>query len=117
LTFYDPETGVFGALGHSVNDIETGVIIPLPRRTIMHSVVTDVIIGKAGMPDSCAVPSASIISSQADRQLLKRHFGTLDSNDMIRGKKALLSRKLLKSGRAGNDPLERLRLRGQRIQR
>ena len=26
LTFYDPASGIFGALGHSINDVDTGNI-------------------------------------------------------------------------------------------
>jgi stage IV sporulation protein B len=50
MTFYDPETGTFGALGHSVNDIETGIRIPMRSGTVSSSVVTDVAQGKAGLP-------------------------------------------------------------------
>lgn len=32
LTFCDPDTGIYGALGHSVNDEESGVILPLGER-------------------------------------------------------------------------------------
>ena len=50
MTFYDPATGIFGALGHSVNDIETGILIPMRSGTVTSSVVTDVVQGKAGLP-------------------------------------------------------------------
>ena len=29
LTFYDPETGAFGALGHGINDVDTSLLMPL----------------------------------------------------------------------------------------
>ena len=50
LTFYDPKTGVFGALGHAVNDADTGVTVPLRDGVIMPSSITDVIPGKSGEP-------------------------------------------------------------------
>jgi len=50
VTFYDPETGSFGALGHSVNDPETGECIAISGGNIMSASVTDVDKGKAGDP-------------------------------------------------------------------
>lgn len=50
VTFYDPETGDFGALGHSVNDPETGECIPITGGTVMRASVTDVVVGKSGHP-------------------------------------------------------------------
>ena len=29
VTYYDPNTGAFGALGHGVNDAETSILMPL----------------------------------------------------------------------------------------
>ena len=50
LTFYDPESGVFGALGHGINDVDTALLVPLASGSIMQSTVTDVIRGQCGNP-------------------------------------------------------------------
>jgi len=50
MTFYDPETGVFGALGHSINDSESGVQMPLEKGVITRASVSDVTKGKPGAP-------------------------------------------------------------------
>ena len=42
VTFYDPETGLFGALGHSINDVDTGILLPLGDGTITSATVSDV---------------------------------------------------------------------------
>ena len=90
LTFFDPKTGAFGALGHSVNDIETGVIIPLRGGTIMHSVVTDVIQGKAGMPGQLRGSfNADNILGSLTVNSPSGIFGTMKAGDLIRGKAAL----------------------------
>ena len=34
LTFYDPETGAFGALGHGINDVDTALLMPLESGSI-----------------------------------------------------------------------------------
>jgi len=39
VTFYDPKTGIFGALGHAVSEVETGALIPLGEGTIMPATV------------------------------------------------------------------------------
>jgi len=50
LTFYDPETGVYGGLGHGINDIDSGVIMPLGRGDIFMSTVTEIKKGSPGAP-------------------------------------------------------------------
>jgi stage IV sporulation protein B len=50
ITFYDPETGVYGALGHAINDMDTGLIMPLGKGSIMEATVVDVKRGAAGCP-------------------------------------------------------------------
>lgn len=48
VTFYDPETGLFGALGHSINDADTGVLLPLGEGFISPATVSDVLRGEKG---------------------------------------------------------------------
>ena len=50
LTFCDPESGTFGALGHSVNDSDTGLTIPLREGTITDAQIVSVRPGAAGVP-------------------------------------------------------------------
>ena len=49
-TFYDPESGVFGALGHGINDIDTSLLMPLQSGSIMYASVTSVKKGVSGNP-------------------------------------------------------------------
>lgn len=50
MTFCDPATGLFGALGHSINDIDTTLLMPLESGSIMYASVSDVKKGEAGAP-------------------------------------------------------------------
>jgi len=50
LTFCDPDSGVFGALGHSINDSETGLTIPLRNGSITQAQIVAVHPGAAGTP-------------------------------------------------------------------
>ena len=48
VTFYDPETGLFGALGHSISDVDTGVLLPISSGHITGASVTGVRKGESG---------------------------------------------------------------------
>ncbi|MDQ2086635.1 SpoIVB peptidase [Herbivorax sp. ANBcel31] len=50
LTFYDPETGGFGALGHGITDIDTGILMPLDEGEIVESSILAVKKGRQGEP-------------------------------------------------------------------
>ncbi len=50
MTFYEPESGVFGALGHGINDVDTALLMPLQSGSIMYAEVTDVQKGACGAP-------------------------------------------------------------------
>lgn len=50
MTYYDPETGRYGALGHAISDSDTGLIIPIGEGKILHADVTGVSPGKSGVP-------------------------------------------------------------------
>lgn len=50
MTFYDPASGVFGALGHGVNDTDTNLLLTLDSGAIMPSTVKAVKPGQAGDP-------------------------------------------------------------------
>ena len=50
VTYLDPQTGAFGALGHGVNDPETGVLLPLADGDVCRARVVDVKRGASGAP-------------------------------------------------------------------
>ena len=50
LTFYDPRTGDYGALGHAIADIDTGVLLPVGDGALYANRVTDVTPSVAGSP-------------------------------------------------------------------
>lgn len=50
VTYYDPDTGSFGALGHGVNDVDTAILMPLEAGVVVQSSVADVQKGKSGTP-------------------------------------------------------------------
>lgn len=50
VTFYDPATGAFGALGHGINDVDTALLMPLESGSILPATVAGVEKGKSGAP-------------------------------------------------------------------
>ncbi|MGE5614154.1 MAG: SpoIVB peptidase [Bacillota bacterium] len=50
LTYYDPETGKFGALGHGITDIDTGTLMSVKSGEIMESNILGIKMGRAGSP-------------------------------------------------------------------
>ena len=50
LTYYDPEDGGFGALGHAITDIDTGVLMPVGEGEIYDNRVVDVTPSREGAP-------------------------------------------------------------------
>lgn len=50
VTFYDPDTGTFAALGHGINDVDTGLLMPLQSGAIMPSRVSGLVPGEKGCP-------------------------------------------------------------------
>ncbi len=50
LTFYDPEAGGFGALGHGVYDIDTKELMNIRQGQITHSSVKEIKKGEKGVP-------------------------------------------------------------------
>lgn len=50
LSFYDPETGAYGALGHAITDVDTGKPLTVSQGQILKATVVDVKKGQKGAP-------------------------------------------------------------------
>ena len=50
LTFYNPETNTFGALGHGISDSDTGKLLPVSTGEILPSTIISVEKGVSGKP-------------------------------------------------------------------
>ena len=90
MTFYDPETGIFGALGHAINDVDTGVLIPLREGSVMRSSITDIIPGQAGSPGQLLGTFnvedgiGSLTTNTTDGI-----FGLMEVDDLVKSKKTM----------------------------
>ena len=50
LTFVDPQTGAFGALGHAISDVDTGIMLPVAEGGMYESAVVEVRRSERGAP-------------------------------------------------------------------
>lgn len=50
MTFYDPETNAFGALGHGITDVDTGTLMKIDNGEILNSNIVNVKKGLKGSP-------------------------------------------------------------------
>ncbi len=48
LTFFDPQTGTFGGLGHAICDVDTGEIVPIDKGTVVGANIIDIRKGQKG---------------------------------------------------------------------
>ncbi len=80
ITFYDPNTKMFGGLGHPVCDVDTGEILPLHSGEVVPVTINGLNKGRSGQPGELV---GSFISSFSMGSLLLNNqsglFGELDS--------------------------------------
>lgn len=50
ITFYDPETHVYGALGHGITDADTGELLPLSSGNLTDASIVGIVKGQNGTP-------------------------------------------------------------------
>lgn len=50
ITFYEPSTGKFGALGHGINDVDTYELIDIANGELVNTNIIDIVKGEEGSP-------------------------------------------------------------------
>lgn len=79
VTYIDPESGTFGALGHSVSDVETGTVLPIREGHIFFAEIDGAVKGKKGSPGELkGYSSAEGKCGVIDRNNECGIFGTAD---------------------------------------
>ena len=72
VTFYDPASGVYGALGHGITDTDTGVLLPLGEGSVSKAAVTGLTKGESGKPGQ--LDGSSDISSSCGSILMNTEY-------------------------------------------
>ena len=90
ISFVDKKSGTFGALGHAICDIDTGMLMPLRKGSIMPATVTDVKKGEVGAPGE--LRCAFDLKHDNGRLFSNTHkgiFGIVDDPSVYEGREAL----------------------------
>lgn len=78
VTYYDPESGQFGALGHGVNDVDAEMLLPVEAGVMVSSDVSEVKKGRKGEPGELeGVFDVRCILGQVESNTDKGIFGKL----------------------------------------
>ncbi len=78
MTFCDPESGRFGALGHSISDAGTGLRVPLREGSITDAQIVGVRPGAAGVPGELnGLSDLGAVLGNIDRNTAEGIFGFL----------------------------------------
>lgn len=87
MTYYDPVSGCFAALGHSINDVDTGLLMPLEHGSVMPASVKAVLRGECGAPGQL---KGDFDMTKDLGELYDNNecgvYGTLDAADYVCGK-------------------------------
>lgn len=90
LTYYDPASGVYGALGHGITDVDTHQLMPLSSGSIMETTVKAVKKGTRGDPgelkgDFSVQRDVGTVSANTEGGI----FGTVDDQDFLSQARAM----------------------------
>ncbi len=81
VTYIDPDTGEFGALGHGVNDVETGVLLPVADGSVCRARIVDVKKGAVGAPGELSgCFDASAVLGDIEENTACGIFGTISGS-------------------------------------
>ncbi len=101
VTYYDPETEIFGGLGHAVCDGETGEILSLLKGEVVGAEIDSVTKSKAGMPGQLNGHFATIYNTGS---ILKNDetgvYGSLKNVKVMSESVEVALKQEIKTGRA-----------------
>lgn len=86
VTYVDPESGDFGALGHGVNDADCGLCLPLRQGLVTQTEISSVLKGAAGAPGQlCGGLDLERPVGEIEKNSSHGIFGTMENLDWIQG--------------------------------
>lgn len=105
LTYYNPETMRFAALGHGINDIDTGDLLNILNGEIITSNIISIVKGKSGRPGEIrGIIDNGINVGDIDKNTDLGVFGTIKNIEYIKEKELLkvpvANRNEIKTGKA-----------------
>ena len=109
LTYYDPATGSYGALGHGITDVDTAELMPLASGSIMETMVKAVKKGQRGDPgelkgDFTVQRDVGTVTVNSNEGI----FGTVEDAGFISGEAVSVAERVNPRSRDGRDLLLRV---------
>ena len=100
MTFYDRQSGVFGGLGHAVNDVDTGEVMPLLDGEAMNAKITGCFKGVGGS----AGELCGVFTEQSLGKIVRNGetgiYGVLDNVDSTAAVIPVATKQEIKTGEA-----------------
>ena len=102
VTFYCPQTGAFGALGHGINDVDTALLMPLDSGSILPATVSGVDKGQSGTPGQLrGIFEADVSLGELSCNTACGIYGTMTDTDWFSGQAVeVAARDEVKAGKA-----------------
>lgn len=101
VTFYDPQTGLFGALGHGVNDTIDKKPLTILQGSASRTQVTGVIRGQKGKPGAlCGIDMAGELFGSVEQNTASGVFGHLKKPPLLSEPLPLASAEEVRTGEA-----------------
>ncbi len=82
VTFYNPLNGQFGGLGHGICDVDTGLLMPMLRGSIVDIYASDIIKGTNGTPGEIKGEFGIIKKGELYTNTEKGVYGYLDNKPL-----------------------------------
>jgi len=89
ITYYDPISNSYGALGHSITDCDTGVMLPLRDGEITNAYLSEIVMGKPGDPGQLqGVPDFATVYGNITVNTEHGIFGDITSSKITENRNA-----------------------------
>lgn len=85
VTYYDPETNTYAALGHAVNDVDTGNILPVKRGNILDCSIMSVTKSSRGCPGEINAVFGDEVIGDLSANTYEGIFGKTSNNEYFSG--------------------------------
>ena len=79
MTYYNPENGEFAGLGHGICDVDTGMLMPLLRGSMVDVKITDIIKGRSGCPGELKGDFDTVKKGEITQNTEHGVYGVIDS--------------------------------------
>ena len=100
MTFVDPQSSVFGAVGHGINDVDTGEVLPIHDGLITRAKIRHVVKGEEGLPGEVEGSLTGTILGQVNRNTESGVYGHYSGEQSVYAEYEIALKDQVKNGEA-----------------